>query len=83
MDRFAMPDGHTEPKEAGSCEACGGVTYDYELITCPSCESPIHKGCQQPCKGCGLHGCSICLAEIGLMEWMCENCILEELKKEN
>ncbi len=84
MDRFVTPDGSSEANEVGSCEACGGVVYDYESTSCPSCQSHIHTGCKKKCSVCGSQGCRTCLAQDpDSQDWICENCMLEILESEN
>ncbi|HUS74327.1 MAG TPA: hypothetical protein VMY06_14800 [Sedimentisphaerales bacterium] len=76
LDRFAC--GYTPkiPVEVGSCEACGGVIYDYELEKCESCDTRIHKGCVEFCDVCSSPGCKCCIKEDpdddGLLK--CEAC---------
>jgi len=75
LDRFSC--GYTPkiPVEVGSCEACGGVVYDYELDKCESCDLRIHHGCAEVCDVCGSTGCKGCVKEDpeeGLL--LCEAC---------
>jgi len=75
LDRFSC--GYTPkiPVEVGSCEACGGVIYDYELEKCGSCDSRIHHGCAEVCDVCGHVACKLCVKEDpdeGLL--LCEAC---------
>ena len=70
--------GTPSAKEVGTCEACSGVIYDYELDKCknPSCEKRIHHGCADSCDECSGFGCKACLKEIdGLL--YCEGCKTE------
>ena len=84
MDRFAMPDDSIDSREVGSCEGCGGVVCAYEATTCPSCDVPIHKGCQKACHVCRSVGCRSCLSQDeDSLDWSCENCMVEKLERED
>jgi len=74
LDRFACGVTPKVPDEVGSCEACSGAMYDYELTRCGSCDARIHIGCSQECDGCGTMGCKICLKENDEGLLLCENC---------
>lgn len=73
LDRFhnATPEA---PIEVGTCRACSGTIYDYELMRCGGCEEEIHKSCAETCDECGHDGCKACLTETedGLL--LCEAC---------
>jgi hypothetical protein len=78
LDRFSQGYTPKEPDEVGSCEACSGTVYDYELIECNTCDAQIHKGCSEECDGCGMMGCKSCLKENDEGLLLCENCRPEE-----
>lgn len=61
MDRFQLPD--KDPIEAGECEACNEMMYDYQVTKCNVCDARIHQSCQQYCDSCKIRGCMLCLKE--------------------
>ena len=75
LDRFSQGYTPKVPDEVGSCEACGGVIYDYEFAKCQACDAQIHTGCIKKCDICGRKGCTICLHEYPEDGWLyCEEC---------
>ncbi len=75
LEHFGTPCKLTEPNIVGSCEACGGEIYDYELAECTSCGKEIHRDCEVRCITCDGQGCKGCLIKDSeTLEYFCEEC---------
>jgi len=72
LEQFGTPCSQPEPETVGSCGACGGDIYDYELAEC-DCGKTIHDRCILICETCGIEGCRKCLTEIDNY-FYCEEC---------
>lgn len=81
-DRFSIGVTPTMPEEVGTCGACSGVMYDYELRQCPACGDQVHRGCLHKCDHCAKIGCKSCLEPDTEGNFYCDpSCMWEEYKE--
>ncbi len=66
---------------AGSCAACGGQMYQYEVVACPACGAEVHRGCLVNCAHCNTQGCKDCMIQDeATLEYFCDTAGPEDSK---
>ncbi len=73
LEHFGTPCELPEPDIVGTCEACGGDIYDYELGQCDKCGTDVHTDCLVKCVKCAEEGCKKCMLEDKeMLEYFCD-----------